>query len=112
MKSNKTVRKLFIVGEAVVLMMGVVLTWIWKSLPPQIPWFYSLPSGEQQLTSKVVLAGTVGGAAVLLIIIRGVAKWAAKEDVPVEITVMTGGVVAVMLLAAGFVRVIQIVIGL
>lgn len=100
------------VGEAVILVEGLVLVWFWRALPPQVPWFYSLPSGEQQLVSKLILAIILGGSAASLFLTRIVAKWASVEDSPVEITIMTGGLVAVVLLAAGFFRVIQIIIGL
>lgn len=99
-------------GEAVILVEGLVLVWFWRALPPQVPWFYSLPGGEQQLVSKLILAIVLAGSAASLFLTRVVAKWASVEDSPVEITIMTGGLVAVALLAAGFFRVIQIIIGL
>lgn len=99
-------------GEAVILVEGLVLVWFWRALPPQVPWFYSLPGGEQQLVSKLILAIVLAGSAASLFLTRVVAKWASAEDSPVEITIMTGGLVAVALLAAGFFRVIQIIIGL
>lgn len=112
MKNNKTTQKILIGGELIVLLLGLILGWFWKRLPPQIPWFYSLPSGELQLVNKVVLVIVLFGAAVSLLVTKMIAKWASAEDSPVEITVMTGGVVAIVLLAAGFLRVIQVVVGL
>lgn len=109
---NKTVKNIFTAGEVVVGLMSLVLVWFWKSLPPQIPWFYSLPGGEQQLVNKLWLVWVLAGAAVSLIVTKIVARWASVEDSPVEITIMTGGLVAVVLLAAGFFRVMQIIIGL
>lgn len=109
---NKTVKNIFTAGEVVVGLMSLVLTWFWKSLPPQIPWFYSLPGGEQQLVNKLLLVWVLAGAALSLIVTKIVARWASVEDSPVEITIMTGGLVAVILLTAGFFRVMQIIIGL
>lgn len=109
---NKTVKNIFTVGELVVGLMGLVLAWFWKSLPPQIPWFYSLPGGEQQLVNKLWLVWVLAGAVLSLMVTKIVARWASVEDSPVEITIMTGGLVAVVLLAAGFFRVMQIIIGL
>lgn len=103
---------MFASGEGVVLVMGLVLAWFWKTLPPQVPWFYSLPGGEQQLVSKLILAIVLVGSAVSLFVTKILAKWASVEDSPVEITIMTGGLVAVVLVAAGFFRVIQIMLGL
>jgi hypothetical protein len=112
MTKNKTAKKILVVGELIVLIMAAVLAWFWKSLPPQVPWFYSLPSGEQQLVNKIILVAVLGGAGVSLLVTKMVAKWASLEDSPVEITVMTGGLVAIVLLMAGFFRVIQVIIGL
>ncbi len=109
---NKTVKQIFLTGEIVIVLMGLTLTWFWKALPPQVPWFYSLPSGEQQLVGKLTLVGVIIGLVASLYITRSIARWAGKEDVPVEIAIMTGGLVTIILLAAGFFRVIQIIIGL
>lgn len=109
---NKTVKNIFVLGEAIVGLMGLILVWFWKTLPPQVPWFYSLPGGEQQLVDKIVLAGVLAGAAGSLLLTKIIARWASAEDSPVEITVMTGGLVAIVLLAAGFIKVMQIIIGL
>lgn len=112
MKSSKPVRQIFLLGEILVVFMALTLVWFWKSLPPQVPWFYSLPSGEQQLVSKLILAAVLGGSAGTLLITRMIARWASAEDAPVEIAIMTGGLVVVILMAAGFFRVVQIIIGL
>ena len=99
-------------GEAIILIEGLVLAWFWRVLPPQIPWFYSLPSGELQLVSKLMLVIILAGSAASLLLTRVVAKWASVEDSPVEITIMTGGLVAIVLVAAGFFRVVQIIVGI
>lgn len=109
---NKTVRLIFLIGEGLVVMMGLVLAWSWKVLPPQIPWFYSLPGGEQQLVDKVVLAIVLAGAAGCLGITKIVAQKVSVEDAPVEMTIMTGGLIAIILLTASFLKVIQIILGL
>lgn len=112
MKNNKTAKQLLVAGEGLILIMGLALAWAWKSLPPQVPWFYSLPSGEQQLIGKGLWAMILGGAGVSLLITRVVARWASLEDSPVEITIMIGGLMAIVLIMASFLRVTQIVIGL
>lgn len=109
---NKTVKKILLIGEVLVALMGLTLVWFWKTLPPQLPWFYSLPGGEQQLVNKLVLAMVLGGAAISLFVTRVISKWASIEDGPVGITIMTGGLVAVILLAASFFRVIKIIVGI
>jgi hypothetical protein len=108
---NKTAQKLLAVGLLLVALMGGSLTWMWKSLPPQIPWYYSLPSGEQQLTDKSVLIWVLGGAVFFLIVTRVLGAWAGKKDATVEITITAGGLTAILLLAATFFRVMQIFAG-
>lgn len=112
MKNNKIVKQVFLIGEMIILIESLVLAWFWKVLPPQIPWFYSLPEGERQLTSKLVLVVVLAGAGASLLVTRIIARWASVEDGPVEITIVTGGLIAIILLAAGFFRVMQIIIGL
>jgi len=109
---NKIVKQIFLIGEVIIGLMGLTLAWFWKALPPQVPWFYSLPSGEQQLVDKLTLVVVIIGLVASLFMTRAIARWAGKEDVPVETAIMTGGLVALILVAASFFRVIQIIIGL
>ncbi len=108
MTKIKTAQKLMYAGWVVLILMGVVLALVWNNLPPQVPWFYSLIGGEQQLVNKIVLAGVIGGMAVILGITRILASWAGKGDTPAETTLMVGALMSILLLAAGFFRVIQI----
>ena len=108
MKNNKTAHKILFTGWGILLLMELVLVGFWKSLPPQLPWFYSLPNGELQLVNKMVLAGVLLAMALLLGITRLLATWAGKGDAPVEITLMAGELMAIGLLAASFFKVIQI----
>ena len=43
------------------LLSTLLLLVFWKRLPPEMPWFYSLPWGEEQLISKEGMAIVVGG---------------------------------------------------
>lgn len=80
----------------------------WKTLPPQIPWLYSFPWGEAQLIDKFWMLGIFLGVGVVLVITRFVAVWAGKEDDIVQNTIMIGALVAVILMAASFFRVMTI----
>lgn len=47
---------------------SVLLIFTWKRLPPDVPFFYSLPWGEEQLAAKSSLVFlTVGGIVLYLI---------------------------------------------
>ena len=109
MTNNKTAQKILITGWLAILFMGIVLAWFWKSLPPQLPWFYSLPEGDQQLVNKFILAGVLLGMGVLLGVSRLLASWASNGDDPVETTLMAGSLLVIGMLTAGFFRVMQII---
>ncbi len=103
---------LFIIGVMVIILMVVILVLVWKQLPPELPWLYSLPWGEAQLIEKKYFAGTLGGLAVLFILTRVLANWAGKKDVIVRTTVITGGLMMILLYAAGFFKVLSIFVSL
>lgn len=99
---------LFWAGVFLILILGGVLALFWSRLPPQLPWFYSLPWGESQLVGKMWFVWIFVGMEVVLFLTRIVASWAGKDDVAVQNTVMIGVVTAVVLMAASFLRVMMI----
>jgi len=103
---------IFWIGMALIGMMGGVLAIFWKSLPPQLPWFYSLPWGEQQLVNKMWFVWILAGMAVLLFLTRIIARWAGKDDTTVKTLIMSGGLLAVLLMTASFVRIMMIFLNL
>lgn len=88
--------------------MGGVLALFWNSLPPQLPWFYSLPWGESQLVSKFWLVWIFLGMIVTMLITRVIASWAGNNDATVQSTIMIGGLITVILMMASFSRVMTI----
>ncbi|MBU1256673.1 hypothetical protein KKA49_03235, partial [Patescibacteria group bacterium] len=60
-------------GNLVFLALGVFI-WLFKKLPPEMPWLYSLPWGEQQLVGKVWFGAGLGG----VLIVLGVCGWFSK----------------------------------
>lgn len=99
---------LFILGLLMVGVMGGILGIFWTKLPPQLPWFYSLPWGEEQLVSKVLFGGIIVLLGVLLILTKWFANWAGYKDRIVKNTVMTGGLIMVIFFMAGFIKVLSI----
>lgn len=99
---------LFWIGVLVVFLMGGVMVLFWKRLPPQLPWFYSFPSGEKQLINKTWFFLIFAGMEVVLFLARIVANWAGKDDDTVRNTVMIGVFTVVVLMAASFYRVMMI----
>lgn len=103
-----TAKILYWMGIFLVLLMAGTVGLFWKQLPPQLPWYYSLPWGESQLINKLVFMWIFLGTGVSLTFIRLVANWAGKDDATVQNTIMTGAFVAIVLILASFSRVMMI----
>jgi len=99
---------LFWMGIGLVAAMAGITAIFWNSLPPQLPWFYSLPWGEKQLIDKMWLLWIFLGMGITLLLTRFVARWAGKGDSTVQTTIMIGGFVAAVLMAASFARIMII----
>ena len=95
-------------GVAIVALMGGVLALFWNKLPPQLPWLYSFPTGDKQLINKLWFAWIFLGTEAILFLTRLIADWAGKEDTTVQNTIMIGMVMAVVLMAASFFRIMTI----
>ena len=63
-----------------VLLGGLSLAIWWKKLPPELPWLYSLPWGEQQLIKKELMIGGMLGLGVGVLLSSLVARWVGKTD--------------------------------
>lgn len=109
---NQLAKNLFIFGIGLIVLMGGVLVWFWKSLPPQLPWLYSFPWGDQQLIDKKYFAGSLMGLLLVLLFTKVISAWVDKNDETVNTTLMMGGLLAVVLYLAGFLRVIFLFIGI
>lgn len=96
-------------GLLIVVMLGAVGVY-WKKLPPEIPWFFSMPWGEQQLIEKKYWLAMIGVLGLLMGITRGVASWAGGEDKIVKTTVAGGALLVSILFMATLARVLWIFI--
>jgi hypothetical protein len=99
---------LFWTAVMIVLLLAGVMVVFWNRLPPQLPWFYSLPFGERQLVDKMWFIYIFAGMEAMIVLTRVIANWAGKEDDTVRSTVMIGALAAVILMAASFWRVMAI----
>lgn len=86
--------------------------WLWKKLPPEIPFLYSLPWGEQQLIDKKWWMIITGGMGLLMGITSLMAKKMSKNDQGLGLIVARGGLIMVILYALGFYQVIRLVMGI
>lgn len=102
------VRQLTIVAVlAVFLTMAIVLL-LWNSLPPQLPWLYSLLWGEGILIDKMWWVLSLLAPLVICLLDYFVAnKWKGK-DLVVARTIVGSGATAVALYLLSFWRVLLI----
>lgn len=99
-----------VVGLVSWLVAGMVGMISWKRLPPELPWFYSLPLGEEMLITRNMLvvvwllAGVMFGGNV------GLSWWLAGEEALLRRFLAWGGVAFLLLLAMSVIRVVLVVI--
>jgi len=99
-------------GVVLILLMGGTMAWLWSRLPPELPWFYSLPWGEAQLIQKEWFAGMLLGLLGLFGLTKVISDWVGGRDEVTKNAVLSGGLVVVVMYLLSFIRVISIVIGL
>lgn len=82
----------------------------WSKLPPELPWLYSLPWGEEQLIEKGTMAGVMAGLAGMLVLSNLLSKWMKKTDEGAGKIVRRISSVLVVLFLLGWYRVLSLVL--
>lgn len=88
----------------------ILLVVNWQRLPPEMPWFFSMPWGEQQLIEKTwlgVMVFTFGGVMIvngLLVRLIGGGEELLKR------VLIWGGVTCELLMVLSLIRVIMVVL--
>lgn len=99
------------VGElSSILVGGLSLLFFWTKLPPQLPWFYSLPWGENQLIPKLWFGFGLFALALIVLINYFVARRLNKMDKVVAMVVEGATLLLTILFLASFFRVLSIMI--
>lgn len=99
-----------ITGVAMWLIMIVYFGLNWGRLPEELPLFYSLPRGEQQLIDRswfmivLLVAGLVFGVNLFL------AYWFGKQEILLKRFLIWGGVLGLTLLLMSFGRIMIIIL--
>lgn len=113
MTENKDTNSRFFLMTSFVV---VMLCWLevlifWKKIPPQLPWFYSLPWGEVQLMKKSGLIWMLSGVTILSLMTSYLPKWTKNGDQIVERAIFITMTLAAVLLMLTLTKVLFIFIG-
>lgn len=109
LKSNKPLVFLLFISVFLILLAGASLFFFWNKMPPELPWFYSLPWGEAQLIPK---AGFLIGLVTLMAvnILNGVmAYFFSKKDRVVANLIMVSSILIIVLYLTSFYKVLSVV---
>lgn len=93
--SNKSI---LLGGEILLLISWLEVLFFWKSIPPMIPWFFSLLWGENQLMHKSGLIWVMGLSSLLFFVTTFLPSWTKKDDLVIEKTVFIALDLACLLL--------------
>ncbi len=85
--TNQTKTWLAVSGGLLLLALAVV-AFLWKEIPPEIPWFFSLPWGEDQLMKKSGLIWVLGTAIIIATGTSFLPRWTKSGDKVIEQTIM------------------------
>ena len=103
--------------EIVMIMLAVVwflsttlLLVFWKKLPPEMPWFYSLPWGEGQLIGKEGVAIVMGGLGGVIGLDIFFAKRLEKEDEFLAKMLLWGALATAGLVLLSWIKVLIIIL--
>lgn len=92
------------------LVSGLLLLVFWKRLPPQVPWFYSLPWGEKQLISKGGMAAVIGGLGVVLSLDGLLAGRLKDREEFLAKMLLWGGLTTAVLLLLSWIKILLIIL--
>jgi hypothetical protein len=107
---KKSINPWFIFSLAILLIAGLVVLVLWKKIPPEIPWYYSLPWGESQLMPKLGLPIIIAVSLCVTIATKMLSSWTKKEDKIVEQTVSVSIAFICFLLVINMVKVLFVFI--
>jgi hypothetical protein len=107
-KYTKKINPYFVSQVIILMICWLEILVFWKKIPPQIPWFYSLSWGEDQLMVKAWLFLVFGMASLITFLTSYIANWTKKGDLVVEKAVLISLLLANTLLFINLTRVLAI----
>ncbi len=109
-KDKKGIEIVIIVLAVVWFLSAALLLVFWKKLPPEMPWFYSLPWGEEQLISKEGMVFVMGGLGGVIGLDIFFAKRLEKEDEFLTKMLLWGALATTGLVLLSWIKVLIIIL--
>lgn len=110
LKSNKPLVFLFLVSLSLILLAFISLLFFFPKMPPELPWFYSLPWGETQLIPKTAFLVGLLVLSVVNIINGILGYFFSKKDRVVANVIMAANILISVLYLTSFYKVLSVVI--
>ncbi len=82
--NKKSVNPWFLFSLGILVVAGLSVLLLWKRIPPEIPWYYSLPWGESQLMPKLGLPIIIAVSLCVTFATKMLSSWTKKDDKIVE----------------------------
>jgi len=115
MESGKS-KNLDTLGWLAILEIGIILiglaitAYFWKELPPQLPWFYSLPWGEDQLIPKLWFSIGMAVLGIITVFNYFLSLRLQKNDYVVAVVVSSSTLLLILIYFASFLRVVSLML--
>jgi len=109
-EKKKTLNGWIAAATGLVIVSFGILAWIFNKLPPEVPWLYSLPWGEQQLISKYWFGAGLGGVLLALGLCAWLSNRLVKEDERASVMISRGGFFLTVLYLLSFFQVLRLMI--
>lgn len=93
-----------------IIVAAIVLLVVWMKLPPEVPWFYSLPWGEGQLIERLWFAATLPLMGTIVLINLFISARIGRSDRIAALVVEGATLLLSIIFLASFFRVIVIMI--
>ncbi len=108
--NDKGVMSGVLVGLGCWLVAVILLAVNWQRLPPEMPWFFSMPWGEQQLIGKAWLGMMVIAFGGLMIVNGLFVGLVGDGEELLKRILIWGGVTCELLMVLSLIRVIMVVL--
>ena len=108
---KKTSKSYLAISFLIVLVCWLEVLIFWKKIPPEIPWFYSLPWGESQLMKKSGLLLMLSAISLIAFVTSYLPNWTKKNDLIIEKAIFITSTLACILFFLILSKVIIIFVG-